>query len=279
MNPLELLIVEDEPLVAEDLRDILEQGGHTVVGTAGTAERALELARTSSPALALVDIRLQGAEDGIHLARSLGHLGIGVIFVTAHSDPATLRRASRTDPLGFVTKPFLEAELLRTLFFARRLLEGRRREHLAEERLRSVLDTLDEGLAVLEFDGAAAYQNPTFGRLLSHPNREALLALRRALEENSGSILLHPNLEVTRLSRREHGEMTVVVRKARPTDTTSGYLTMCAHCRRVQGPSGEWTTVENALGARFGLFVSHGICCDCIPIYFGEDEEPSEPRS
>ncbi len=278
MSALELLLVEDEPLVAEDLRGLVEQGGHTVVGTAATAEGALELARATSPALALVDIRLKGAEDGIHLARSLGRLGIGVIYLTAHSDPVTLRRAARTEPLGFITKPFLEEELLRTLLFARRLLESRRREQLAEERLRSVLDTLDEGLAVLDLEGAVVYQNPTFERLLSHPNREALLALRKSLEENSGSVLLHPDIEVTRLSQREYGEMTVVVRKARPKDTTNGYLTMCAHCRRVRGPSGEWTTVENALGARFGLFVSHGICCDCIPIYFGEDAGDFEPH-
>lgn len=107
-----ILVVEDEPIIAEDLSDLCTRAGHRVVGTAHSSERALLLARRMRPALALVDVNLGEATDGIDLAETLvGGLGVPVIFITSYMDRRTLERAGAVAPLGYIVKPFQEAQV------------------------------------------------------------------------------------------------------------------------------------------------------------------------
>jgi hypothetical protein len=88
--------------------------GYAIVGMADTADQALRLAETVAPDLILMDIRLNGAHDGIEAARMIRErTGLGVVYLTAHADLATMERAAATQPLGYVFKPFSQ-EVLRT---------------------------------------------------------------------------------------------------------------------------------------------------------------------
>lgn len=107
-----LLVVEDQPLVALDLKGTLEELGYDVVGVAGNPEAAVALAAQHRPDLALMDINLGGPVDGIATAERLHReYGIPSVFVTAYDDERTLSAATFAEPYGYVLKPFQPREL------------------------------------------------------------------------------------------------------------------------------------------------------------------------
>jgi CheY-like chemotaxis protein/nitrogen-specific signal transduction histidine kinase len=110
-----LLVVEDEPLVAMDLRQRLMGLGYDIVGVAPTGERAIALADRLHPDLVLMDVHLQGAMDGVTAAAEIRqHQDVPIVFVTARVDEATVARASHIHPSGYIVKPF-EEQTLRTV--------------------------------------------------------------------------------------------------------------------------------------------------------------------
>jgi CheY-like chemotaxis protein len=107
-----LLIVEDEVIVAADLAAKLQQLGYCVTGTTAYGEEAVLLARKHRPDLVLMDICLAGATDGVAAATTIRReLDLPVIFLTAHSDAATINRARQAGASGFVRKPFDDRDL------------------------------------------------------------------------------------------------------------------------------------------------------------------------
>jgi DNA-binding NtrC family response regulator len=112
MSSSTILIVEDEGMVATDLRQRLTNMGFTVTGVADNGEEAIQLAVKDRPDLVLMDIILNGEMDGITAADNIKRqLGIPVIYLTAISDHETVRRAQATEPWCFILKPFYEREL------------------------------------------------------------------------------------------------------------------------------------------------------------------------
>jgi DNA-binding NarL/FixJ family response regulator len=102
-----ILIVEDDFFVALDLEAGLTDAGMKVIGPARTAEEAVALARAEQPILAVMDIRLAGARDGIDAALDLFRdLGIRSLFASAHADSTFRRRAEPARPLGWLQKPY-----------------------------------------------------------------------------------------------------------------------------------------------------------------------------
>ena len=107
-----VLIVEDEAIVAEDLAQKVTALGYLVIGMASSGEAALELAQAQRPHLILLDISLDGALDGIETANRLRNVcDLPVIFLTAHSDQDTVKRANAAGAFGYVLKPFREHDL------------------------------------------------------------------------------------------------------------------------------------------------------------------------
>jgi DNA-binding NtrC family response regulator len=107
-----ILLVEDEAIIAQDLSQQLARLGYEVLATTGSGAEAVALARERRPAVILMDIRLKGPMDGIEAAEQIGRDGkTPVIYLTAHSDSATLQRAKLTGPFGYILKPFDEREL------------------------------------------------------------------------------------------------------------------------------------------------------------------------
>lgn len=114
---LQVLIVEDEPLIAMHLRTILEDAGHQVAGTSTTMNGALSLAAKNPHLdLAIIDIVLANVSDGVATARRLREEhDVASLFVSANLTDRTVAMAAAWRPVGFIGKPFQEEAILAAL--------------------------------------------------------------------------------------------------------------------------------------------------------------------
>jgi len=114
-----ILIVEDEVIVAKNIEKKLTTLGYNVVGNAATGNEAVNLAHTQKPDLVLMDIKLKGEMDGIETADILNKsLRLPLIYLTSYPDNETFQRAKATEPFGYLIKPFDTKELQRTIEIA-----------------------------------------------------------------------------------------------------------------------------------------------------------------
>jgi DNA-binding NarL/FixJ family response regulator len=111
--------VEDEILIAEELRERLSRLGFFVIAVVDSAEEGVAIATSERPDVVLMDIRLKGAKDGVQAAEEIhGLVDVPVVYLTAHSDRLTVERAKRTHYDGFILKPFRAKELQSTIEIA-----------------------------------------------------------------------------------------------------------------------------------------------------------------
>jgi DNA-binding LytR/AlgR family response regulator len=112
LGKVNILIVEDELIIAEDLKDILQSLGYEVCGLAISAREAMVHIEEHAPDLALLDIQLKGGKDGIDLAEDIKpQFKLPFIFLTSHADSHTLDRAKKVHPYGYLVKPFQEKDI------------------------------------------------------------------------------------------------------------------------------------------------------------------------
>lgn len=109
---MKILIVEDEFIVANDLRLMLQKAGYTVVGIASSVVQARKLIESKQPDWILIDIILKGDLTGIDLARELMTQRTPFLFISANTNQEILEAAKTTNPYGFLVKPFREKDLL-----------------------------------------------------------------------------------------------------------------------------------------------------------------------
>ncbi|MGG6263845.1 hybrid sensor histidine kinase/response regulator [Leptolyngbya sp. AN03gr2] len=113
MSTARVLVVEDESIIALDIQTSLQNAGYQVVSIATCAEEALNDTAVLQPDLILMDIRLRGEMDGVETAEQIRQTWqLPVIFLTAHADENTLLRAKKTQPFGYILKPFEDRELI-----------------------------------------------------------------------------------------------------------------------------------------------------------------------
>lgn len=172
-----IMIVEDEGIVAEDLRTILLGSGFQVVGIADSFDAAATLAQAARPDIALLDIRLKGKRDGIELAEELRRNDIGFVYLTSHADDRTLARAEVTEPLGYVLKPFGAREMQPILQMALYRHAAELRMRNLESWLRTTLASIGDGVIVTDRDARVTYLNPCAERLMGRSLREVSGAL------------------------------------------------------------------------------------------------------
>ncbi len=161
MSKTRILVVEDEVIVARDIRLQLVELGYEVVGHATRGEQAVAMAEALRPDLVLMDVQLAGAMDGISAADQIrSRLALPVVFLTAFGGDDSLDRAKQTDPFGYILKPFSERELRTVLEIAlyRHRTEARLRE--SEQRLRTVFESEPECVKVLGPGGELLEINP-----------------------------------------------------------------------------------------------------------------------
>jgi DNA-binding LytR/AlgR family response regulator len=131
MNNIRVLIVEDEFITMDMLRDNLEQSGYEVSGDAMRAEEAIAILERCDTDIAMLDINLKGEKDGIWVAEQIRkNYNIPFIFLTAYSDASTIQRAASTNPYGYLIKPFAQADIFAAIEVA---LKNYAREHNTSE--------------------------------------------------------------------------------------------------------------------------------------------------
>ena len=114
MNPksLNILVVEDEYITANAIRDALTSYGHSVAGIARDALDAIEILDNNSIDIAILDINIQGSKNGIWLGNKIAKdYNLPFIFLTAYGDEASIESAIKTKPAGYLTKPFKKADI------------------------------------------------------------------------------------------------------------------------------------------------------------------------
>ena len=132
-----ILVVEDERIIAYDIKDCLERFGYSVPVITGYGEKAIEFAQQMHPDLILMDVMLKGDKNGIEAAEEIiTRFNIPVIFLTAYSDDRTVKKAKTTQPFGYILKPFEETQLITTIEIAlnKHQTEVVMREALAKEK-------------------------------------------------------------------------------------------------------------------------------------------------
>lgn len=113
MGKINILIVEDEPIIAADLEDRLSEMGYNILGSVSTGEEALTFFEQETlPDLVLMDIQLEGDWDGLETTRRIReNQDLPIIFLTSNSDPATFAKAKQVNPQAFLSKPYRGRDL------------------------------------------------------------------------------------------------------------------------------------------------------------------------
>lgn len=140
MNPLKILIADDEALIRMDMKELLEEAGHEVVGEAPNGRKAVELAKKFKPDLCIFDVKMPEM-DGIEAAKIVSREKIApVVLLTAFSQPEIVKRATEAGVLAYLVKPVQEANLFPAIEVAMsryQELQG------LEDELLKVKDTLE----------------------------------------------------------------------------------------------------------------------------------------
>lgn len=124
------MIIEDEALIALQLKTFLSRRGLHVVGYAADYSEAYALFEAHQPEIIICDIRLKEHENGIEIVRQLRELGVfEVIFLTSYSDTATLQHAFETAPFSYITKPFKEIDVYTSLMLCVAKLKEQRSKY------------------------------------------------------------------------------------------------------------------------------------------------------
>jgi two-component system, response regulator PdtaR len=167
MSKASIFIVEDELIVADDLKLTLQNLGYTVTGMTQTGEIAIEQVPGYKPDLVLMDIQLGGSLDGIETADWIRtHLGIPVIFLTAHADDENLDRAKVTEPYGYIIKPYDERELRSVIEIAlyKHRMEQQAREN--ERTIRALANAIPDAVLLLDPEQKILALNDSMARRL-----------------------------------------------------------------------------------------------------------------
>ncbi|MBU7046712.1 MAG: response regulator, partial [Theionarchaea archaeon] len=171
---VKIVIVEDESIVAKDIKKRLQNLGYTVSAVVSSGEEALEVAE-GNPDLYLMDIVLRGEIDGITAAEHLRtQFGIPVIYVTAYADEKTLGRAKMTEPYGYILKPFEDRELHTAIEMALYKHEMEKKLRESQQWLSTTLKSIGDAVIATDTEGVITFMNPVAEALTGWNQKEAV---------------------------------------------------------------------------------------------------------
>jgi len=201
MDKRKILLVEDESIVARDIKNMLLILGYDVPQVVSTGQEAIAQTRKLLPDLVLMDVMLEGQIDGIEAAyRIYKDFDIPVVYITAFVDEKTMERAKRTEPFGYIVKPFEERELQTSIEIAlyKYKMEVKHRER--EQWLTTVLKSIGDAVIVTDDRGQITFMNPLAekltGRKQSHMLHKPLERAFKIKNDHSGKFLRIPLKQV-----------------------------------------------------------------------------------
>ncbi|MBN2110784.1 MAG: response regulator [Methanosarcinaceae archaeon] len=204
MTDERIMIVEDEKIVAMDIKDSLESFGYNVPCMASSGEDAIEMARVHCPDLILMDVVLKGDMDGIQAAEIIhDHYDIPVIYLTAYSDEKTISRAKMTGSFGHILKPFEDRELRTNIEIALQKRELEKEKILENENwINSLLNNIGDAIISTDAEGKVKIVNPLAQALTGCRQEEArgkpIEEVFRVICEDTGKTVPSPTLKVLR---------------------------------------------------------------------------------
>ena len=179
---IKILVVEDEGIVAQDIKSSLEGMGYEVPAIAFTGEEAIAKAEEIRPSLVLMDIMLKGDMDGIEAAEQIhSRFGIPSIYLTAYADEEMLNRAKITESYGYILKPYVDRELRSNIEIALYRIETDRELRQSEEKYRAVFENTGTATVVIGEDTMIVLVNHEM-EILSGYSREELEGKKRWTE-------------------------------------------------------------------------------------------------
>ena len=176
-----ILVVEDELVIALDIKEMLHEEGYDAVTNIVTVEDAIKAIEALNPSLVLVDINLNQEKDGIDLGRYLlDRDTIPFIYLTSYSDKATLERVSETRPHGYIVKPFKPEDLKTTVAivlnnFKHRFVDAQRQEgeiisdisFILKQSIKYINENIREKITVSDLTKATKWESQHFTRLFT----------------------------------------------------------------------------------------------------------------
>jgi len=175
MSEVKILIVEDESIVAMDIKHRAQGLGYIVTDITPSGEEALESVANNRPDLVLMDIVLKGEMDGIEAAQKIRDAyDIPIVYLTAYSDERTLKRAKITEPFGYIIKPFEDRELHSAVEVAlyKHQMESKLKE--SEKWLSTTLESIGDAVIATDKVGKVKFMNPIARDLTGWSSDEAI---------------------------------------------------------------------------------------------------------
>lgn len=175
MSNVKILVVEDESIVAMDIKHRAEGLGYSVTGITPSGEGAIQKAAETLPDLVLMDIVLKGDMDGVEAAQRIRDtLDIPVVYLTAYSDEKTLKRAKVTEPFGYIIKPFEDRELHSAVEVAlyKHKMESKLKE--SEKWLSTTLESIGDAVIATDENGKVKFMNPVANDITGWGESDAL---------------------------------------------------------------------------------------------------------
>ncbi len=170
-----VLIVEDERIVAMDLQQTLAELGYDAYAIASSADEAILCASQRCPDVVLMDIRIKGRRDGIQTAEILRQrFGVPVVYLTAHADDATIDRAKKTEPHGYLLKPVKEAELRSAIEVCLYRHEMEKRLQERERWFSTTLRSIADAVVMVDLAGKITFMNPAAEALTGQKGVDAI---------------------------------------------------------------------------------------------------------
>ncbi len=200
MKESRILVVEDESIVARNIQNKLTKLGYDVCGVTSTGEDAIKLAKRLKPDLVLMDIVLRGKIDGIDAAKHIrSQFDIPIIYLTAHADLGTIKRATYTEPFGYILKPFKVMEIQSAIEIALH-------KHKAESKIKGRKKAISNALTSLGYSIIAVDKDLKISFLSESAEQMTGWRIDEAINKN-----LHEIIKLERGEELSHGGVPLVL--------------------------------------------------------------------
>ncbi|MCP1662180.1 MAG: PAS domain S-box protein [Methanocalculus sp. MSAO_Arc1] len=223
MGQHRVYIVEDEAIIAIDIKSRLMAMGYDVVGTSVSGEDAVEQVRKQEPDIVLMDIVLKGEMDGITAAGIIrDEMAIPVVYLTAFAEEQTINRAKVTEPYGYILKPFTERDLQIAIEIGLYKASAEKKLRESERWISTMIQSMGEGIIATDTEGLIKFMNPAAESLLGHRQEDVIKTPSGVIfvlePEAEKSVRVDPVLQALSLKRTIQSDQRMILQASKGSD-------------------------------------------------------------